>query len=53
MNDKRLWTVGGVLFVVAAIVSLVSGSTVMGIAFIAVGLSFLAMPAYLDRGRRR
>ena len=53
MNDKRLWTLGGVLFVVAAIASLVGGNTTVAIAFIAVGLGFLAMPAYLDRGGKK
>ena len=53
MNDKRMWTIGGVLFVVAAIASLIGGNTVVALAFVAVGLSFLAMPDYLDRGRKK
>jgi hypothetical protein len=53
VNDKRMWTIGGILFVVAAIVSLIGGNTTVAIGFVAVGLGFLAMPAYLDRGGKK
>ena len=53
MSQRQLWTLGGVLFVVAAIASLIGGSTTIAFALVAVGLSFLAMPSYLDRGRKR
>ncbi|MBP2392126.1 hypothetical protein [Aeromicrobium fastidiosum] len=53
MTQKQLWTIAGMLFVVSAIASLIGGNTTIAIAFVAVGLSFLAMPSYLDRGRKR
>jgi hypothetical protein len=54
MTDKRLWTIGGVLFIVAAIASLVGNSIVFAGAFLAIGLLFLATPSYLEgRSRKR
>jgi hypothetical protein len=49
MNDKRPWIIGGVLFIVAAIASLIGDNTTMAGAFVAIGLLFIAMPSYLDR----
>jgi ABC-type cobalamin transport system permease subunit len=54
MSDKRLWTIGGVLFIVAAIASLVGDNVALAGAFLAIGLLFLATPSYLEgRSRKR
>jgi hypothetical protein len=54
MTDKRLWTIGGVLFIVAAIASLIGDNVAMAGAFIAIGLLFLVTPSYLEgRSRKR
>jgi hypothetical protein len=53
MNDKRLWIIGGVLSIVAAIASLIGENVTMAGAFVAIGLLFLATPSYLDRKNRR
>ncbi|WP_415975778.1 hypothetical protein [Rhodococcus sp. 077-4] len=52
MNDKRLWIVGGVLFIIAAVASLIGGSVGVAIALLVVGILFLAMPRYLARNNR-
>jgi hypothetical protein len=54
MNDKRLWIIGGVLFIVAAIASLIGDNVAFAGAFVAIGLLFLATPSYLEgRSRKR
>jgi hypothetical protein len=54
MNDKRLWTIGGILFIVAAIASLIGDNIDIAGAFLAIGLLFLATPSYLEgRSRKR
>jgi hypothetical protein len=52
MNEKRMWIVGGLLFIVAAIVSLIGENIAMAGAFAAIGLLFLATPSYMDRKNR-
>lgn len=54
MNDAKLWYVGAVLFLVAAVVSAVGSNWVMAAAFVVIAVLFLYSPRYLaGRGNRR
>lgn len=53
MDQKRLWIVGGVLFLVSALVSLLGDEIGTAAAFLAIGVLFIAMPSYLERNDKR
>lgn len=52
MNSPTLWYVAGLLFVVAGIASLVSGTTTIALLLLAAGLLSLSVPSYNGRRRR-
>lgn len=55
MNDRRIWLVAGVIFLAAAALNLVNGSTVTGVLMAVAGVLALLTPHWQRRrdGRRR
>ncbi len=55
MNDRRIWFVAGVIFLAAAALNLVNGSTVTGVLMAVAGVLALLTPQWQARrdGRRR
>lgn len=55
MDDRRIWFVAGVIFLAAAVLNLVNGSTVTGVLMAVAGVLALLTPQWQGRrdGRRR
>jgi hypothetical protein len=54
MNEPKMWRLGGLIFLVAAVLMFVGENVAIGAAFVAIGALFLAMPEYTkSRGRKK
>lgn len=51
-SDTRTWTVAGVLFLVAAVASLIGGSELVAVLLAVAGVLMFVMPRYNGRNGR-